>query len=219
MALPSPAVSYIVHEPTSLRSTAANRPVWKCDVMPAVYQLFAYPGTGKLTIAKEIVKQLEARGEPCARLDNHATHNLVWQLVPPHRRFDPPVLAKVFELRRVLLEAAEELASEDHSIVFTNFLPPGREPTVADPNRDLAVKLGKTFVALELTLDPDEVLRRVGNADRVANLKLTDVERARQVIDGGQTLPTHWPELRTFAIDGLTAAEAAGRIIAIADAG
>lgn len=44
--------------------------------MPAVYQLFAYPGTGTLTIAKEIVKQLEARGEPCARLDNHATHNL-----------------------------------------------------------------------------------------------------------------------------------------------
>ena len=185
--------------------------------MPAVYQLFAYPGTGKLTIAKEIVKQLEARGEPCARLDNHATHNLVWQLVPADRRFDPPVLAKVFELRRVLLEAAAELASEAHSIVFTNFLPPGRDATVADPNRDLALKLGKKFVALELTLDHEEVLRRVGNPDRVANLKLTDVERARQVINGGQTLPTHWPELRHLAIDGLTAAEAAERIIGIAD--
>lgn len=185
--------------------------------MPAVYQLFAYPGTGKLTIAKEIVKQLEARGEPSARLDNHATHNLVWQLIPEHRKFDPPVLAKVFELRRVLLEAAAELTSEAHSIVFTNFLPPGREATIADPHRDLALKLGKTFVALELTLDPEEVLRRVGNPDRVANLKLTDIERARQVIDGGQTLPTHWPELRQLAIDGLTAAEAAARIIAIAD--
>src|SRR5690349_1166541 len=116
--------------------------------MPAVYQLFAYPGTGKLTIAKEIVKQLEARGEPCARLDNHATHNLVWQLIPPHRRFDPPVLAKVFELRRVLLEAAAELTSEAHSIVFTNFLPPDRPETIADANRDLALSLGKTFVAL-----------------------------------------------------------------------
>jgi hypothetical protein len=185
--------------------------------MPTVFQLFAYPGTGKLTVAKEIVKQLEARGEPCARLDNHATHNLVWQLVPEHRRFDPPVLAKVFELRRVLLEAAAELASQAHSIVFTNFLPPGREATVVDANRDLALKLGKRFVAFELTLDHEEVLQRVGNPDRAVNLKLTDVERARQVINGGQTLPTHWPELRQFAIDGLSAAEAAERIIAIAE--
>lgn len=185
--------------------------------MPAVYQLFAYPGTGKLTIAKEIVRQLRARGEPCALLDNHATHNLVWQLIPEHRKFDPPVLARVRELRRVLVEAAAELMSEAHSIVFTNFLPPGREPTIVDPNRNLALKLGKTLVAIELTLDADEVLRRVGNPDRIANLKLTDVRRAREVIDLGQTLPTHWPELRRLAIDDLTAAEAARRIIAIAD--
>jgi hypothetical protein len=187
--------------------------------MPAVYQLLAYPGTGKLTIAKEIVRKLDARGEPCARLDNHATHNLVWQLIPEDRKFDPAVLAKVFELRRVLLEAAAELTSDAHSIVFTNYLPPDRDPTIIDPNRDLALELGKTFVAVELTLDPDEVLRRVGNPDRVANLKLTDVAVARQVIDQGQTLPTHWPELRQLAIDGLTAGEAADRIIAIADEG
>jgi hypothetical protein len=187
--------------------------------MPAVYHLFAFPGTGKLTIAKEIVKQLEARGEPCARLDNHATHNLVWQLIPAQRKFDPPVLAKVLELRRVLLEAAAELTSEAHSIVFTNFLPPDREETIVDGIRDLALELGKTFVALELTLDPEEVVRRVGNPDRVANLKLTDVERARQVIAGGQTLPKHWPELRQLAVDGLTATEAAALIIAIADEG
>lgn len=185
--------------------------------MPAVYQLFAFPGTGKLTIAKEIVRQLAERGEPCARLDNHATHNLVWQLIPEHRKFDPPVLAKVMELRRILVEAAAELTSEAHSIVFTNFLPPDRPPTITDPNRDLAHSLGKKLVALELTLDPEEVLRRVGNDDRVTNLKLTDPARARQVIAGGQTLPTHWPELRQFAIDGLSAAEAAAGIIALAD--
>ena len=186
--------------------------------MPAIYQLFAFPGTGKLTIAKEIVKQLEARGEPCARLDNHATHNLVWQLIHEDRKFDPPVLDKVFELRRVLLEAAAELTSEAHSIVFTNYLPPTREPTIVDPNRDLAIKLGKTLVAVELTLDRAEVLRRVGNPDRVANMKLTRIESANRVMDAGQTLPTHWPELRSMAIDGLSAAEAAARIIALADA-
>lgn len=184
--------------------------------MSAVYQLLAFPGTGKLTIAKEIVAKLDARGEPCARLDNHATHNLVWQLVDEQRRFDPAVLDKVLELRRVLLEAAAELTSDSHSIVFTNFLPPDREPTILDPHRDLARALGKRLVAVELTLDPNEVLRRIGSPDRVANLKLADAEVARHVIDRGQTLPTHWPELRRLAIDGLTAGEAADRIIAMA---
>lgn len=119
----------------------------------------------------------------------------------------------------MLLEAATELTGDGHSIVFTNFLPPGRERTVVDSNRELAMHLGKTFVAVELTLDPDEVVRRVGSPDRVENLKLTDRDIARQVIDRGQTLPTHWPELRQLAIDGLTAADAAAQIIAIADRG
>ena len=185
--------------------------------MPAVYQLFGFPGTGKLTIAKEIVRLHAERGEPCARLDNHATHNLVWQLIPAERKFDPPVLARVHELRRVLLEAAAELTSDAHSIVFTNFLPPDRPRDIVDPQRDLAAKLGKPFVAVELRLDREEVLRRVGNADRVANLKITDVERAKVVMDAGQTLPTHWPELTSLAIDGLSAAEAAARIIAMGD--
>ena len=185
--------------------------------MPAVNQLLGYPGTGKLTIAKEIVRQLAERGEPCARLDNHATHNLVWQLIPEDRRFDPPVLAKVFELRRVLIEAAAELTSDAHSIVFTNFLPPKCEPTIVDPHRDVAITLGKPLVAVELTLDRAEILRRVVNPDRVANMKLTSMESANRVMDAGQTLPTHWPELRTLAIDGLTAAEAAARIVAMAD--
>jgi len=36
-------------------------------------------------------------------------------------------------------------------------------------------------------------------------------------MNAGQTLPTHWPELTSVAIDGLTAAEAAATLIAMAD--
>jgi hypothetical protein len=186
--------------------------------VPAVFQLLAFPGTGKLTIGREIKRQLEARGEPCALLDNHATHNLVWQLIPPERKFDDAVLAKVFELRRIVIEAAAELTSAAHSIVFTNFLPPTREPTIVDPHRALAQTLGKPLVAVELRCDRDEVLRRVGNPDRVVNLKLADPARAAQVMDGGQTLPTHWPELTHLDITGLSPEESAARLIAMADA-
>src|SRR5690606_22029293 len=109
--------------------------------------------------------------------------------------------------------------SEAHSIVFTNFLPPGREPTIIDPNRELALTLGKPFVAVALVLDAEEILRRVGNPDRAAHLKLTDATFTRHLIDQGQTLPTHWPELRRLDIDGLSASKAADRIIAMAGDG
>jgi hypothetical protein len=91
--------------------------------VPAVYQLLGYPGTGKYTVARAIVEQLAARGEPAALLDNHATANLVWSLVTPERRFDADVMARVAELRAVLWDAAAELTGPAHSLILTNFLP------------------------------------------------------------------------------------------------
>ncbi len=94
--------------------------------MPAVYQLLGYPASGKYTVAKAMVELLAARGEPAALLDNHATANLVWSLVPRERRFDPDVMARLAELRSVLWDAAAELTSPDRSLILTNYLPPGR---------------------------------------------------------------------------------------------
>ena len=104
--------------------------------MPAVYQLLGFPGTGKYTVARAIVKQLAARGEPAALLDNHATSNLIWSLVPSERRFDPDVMARLAELRSVLWDAAAELTSPAHSLILTNYLPPGRPSSVLDRHRD-----------------------------------------------------------------------------------
>jgi hypothetical protein len=184
--------------------------------MAAVYQLLAHPGTGKYTIAKEIVRQLHERGDQAALLDNHATANLVWSLVPPGRRFEPDVMARMSELRSVLLDAIEELASPDLSLVFTNFLPPGRPPNILDRHRDVAVNHGRTLVAVVLDLDPAEVLRRVPDASRAERLKLVDVARAREQMADGMTEP-EWPELTRLDINGMTAAQAAARLIAMAD--
>lgn len=184
--------------------------------MPAVYQLLGFPGTGKYTVAREIVAQLEARGEPAALLDNHATANLVWSLVPEARRFDAEVMGRMKELRGVLLEAARDLTSPDHSLVFTNFVPSRAEGSVLDPHRNLARHLGRPLVAVVLRCDAEEVLRRVPNPDRAARLKLVDPVVARRVIDAGMSLPD-WPELVDLDTTRLSAAETAARVIAMAD--
>lgn len=184
--------------------------------VPAVYQLLGFPGTGKYTVAKAMVEHLAARGEPAALLDNHSTANLVWSLVEPERRFDPDVMARVAELRHVLWDAAAELTSPAHSLLLTNYLPIERAPTVIDRHRELAQQLGRRFVAVVLHCDPEEVLRRVPNPDRAERMKLVDPDRARTIMAAGMTLPT-WPELVDLDITGLTPAEAAARVVALAD--
>jgi hypothetical protein len=184
--------------------------------VPAFYQLLGFPGTGKYTVAKEIVAQLAARDEPAALLDNHATANLVWSLVPESRRFDDDVMARMHQLRLVLMDAVVELTSPEHSLVFTNFVPAGRPTNLLDGHRDVAARLGRPLVAVVLRCDEDEVLRRVPSPERAERYKLVEPRIARRIMDAGMTLPD-WPELVHLDTTGLSAAETAARVIALAD--
>lgn len=184
--------------------------------MPAVYQLLGFPGSGKYTVARAIVDQLATRGEPAALLDNHATANLIWSLVPPARRFEPRVLARMNELRAVVIGAAAELTDAGHSIVLTNFVPAPQSADVLEPHRALAQQLGKPLVAVMLRCDADEVLRRVPSPERAERHKLVNADVARAIMERGMPLPD-WPELVELDTNGLSAAETATRVIALAD--
>lgn len=185
------------------------------DVRPAVYQLLGFPGTGKLTIAREIVAVLEERGEPAALLDNHATANLVWSLVPVEKRFEPEVMGTINELRRVLMTAARTITGAAHSIVLTNFVPAHAPGSVLDPHRALAAELGRPLVAVVLRCDRSEVLRRVVSPERGRNHKLDNAEIAAGIMDTGMSLPD-WPELVDLDITGLSVREAALAVVAMA---
>jgi hypothetical protein len=185
-----------------------------CVVPPAVYQLLAFPGTGKYTVAKAMCAQLEARGEPAALLDNHSMLSLIWSFVPIEHRFDPGVMERTNEIRRLVVTAAREHAGPDHSQVFTNFVPAGREPVILDPHRQLAADLGKRFVPVVLTCDREEVLRRVPGPDRTARFKLDIPAVAERMMDDGMTIPD-WPELVELDITGLSPDDAAAAILAL----
>ena len=179
-----------------------------------VYQLLGYPGTGKYTIACEIVRILRERGDVVALLDNHATANLLWQAVPPERRFERNVMDWLAKVRAVLLEAVEDIAAPDASLVFTNFVPPERPATVLDFHRDLARRRDSRLVAVALRCEPEEILRRVPNADRAERFKLVNTDIARASMEQPLNLPD-WPELVDLDITGLTPTEAAERVLSL----
>jgi KaiC/GvpD/RAD55 family RecA-like ATPase len=48
---------------------------------PCIYALTGYPGTGKYTVAKELVAQLVDLGRPVRLMDNHETGNPILRLI------------------------------------------------------------------------------------------------------------------------------------------
>ena len=68
--------------------------------MSVVVQLLGYPGTGKYTVAKELVRAMEADGRTTRLLDNHASGNLILSLVPkPTHGIPAPVMDRIIEVR------------------------------------------------------------------------------------------------------------------------
>lgn len=184
------------------------------DPRGTVWQLLGFPGTGKYTVACEMARLLRARGELVGLLDNHATANLLWQLVPADRRFDGAVMDWLAKVREVVLAAAEDIARPETSMVFTNYVPSHRPASVLDVHRDLAHRRGSRFMPVVLRCDPEEVLRRVGNADRAERFKLVDATFARAIMDEPLNVPD-WPELVELDTTGLSATEAAERVLAL----
>jgi len=181
---------------------------------PAIYQLLGFPGTGKYTIARQIVTQLGARGRTAKLLDNHATANLIFDLAPVEDRFSATSTGHIHTIRGAVLQAIEDLSPPDWSFVFTNFIPPTATMTTPDRHRDLAQRRRVPFVGVQLACDREELLRRVVGDDRAGRLKLVDPVRTEEVLAEGTVLPT-WPDLATLDVTHLSPADAAAAVIAL----
>ncbi len=91
---------------------------------PCIYSLTGYPGTGKYTVAKELVRQLLALGHEARLVDNHTVSDPILRLVPI--RDDTPVPVEVWdrvrEVGRAVRTTIATISPPDWSFVFTNFV-------------------------------------------------------------------------------------------------
>lgn len=183
---------------------------------PAIYLLIGFPGAGKYTVACELAHQLEELGRPTKVVDNHYINNPVFGLLGVDGRTKLP--GEVWELahrvRSVVLDTIERLSPRDWSFVFTNYIGV-RETEIADPYvarlREVASVRGAEFRPVMLRCEPNELERRVPNADRAERMKWTDGQSVRELAER-ETL--YEPEgSRWVDTTVATPAETAARII------
>jgi hypothetical protein len=142
-----------------------------------IIYLIGHYGVGKLTIAKAICAATDAR-----LFDNHLANNVVFSLIRANSK--APLPERVWDLIGVIrdqaLLAIEELTPPDASFVLTNCLlesDPG-DRAAYEKVEGVAVRRRSVFVPVVLTASDAAHATRVPSAERGANFKATNVEKA-----------------------------------------
>jgi thymidylate kinase len=131
-----------------------------------IIHLNGWPGSGKLTVAREVARKLEGR-----LLDNHTLHDVACRLCDRHTYEYWELYHQVRDVayKRVLALPSREV------IVMTNALTleidRDREAWVAV--KSLAVRRGVPLVAITLRCSLDENVRRIASESR-RHRKVTD---------------------------------------------
>src|SRR3954468_10185542 len=93
-------------------------------VHPAIVHLVGFPGAGKYTVAKALVRAGADSGQHYVLIDNHYTTNVIFGVmeVDGIRPVPPTVWARVDGAREAVFKAIVEFSPPEWSFVFTNVL-------------------------------------------------------------------------------------------------
>ena len=183
------------------------------DIENCIIHLNGYPGTGKLTVAKEICRQAGFR-----LIDNHATANLVFNMVRKDGKTSIPREAwdVIGQIRNIVTDSLPKLAPKSLSFVFTNCLAHGDQSdidVIASVEKATLAR-GGIFVPVVLTCDMEENRRRVVRPDRETNMKMTDADGLKDLYNDFDLLRYDHDNFFELDITSVTPANAAKAIIA-----
>lgn len=177
-----------------------------------IIYLLGFPGTGKLTIAKEIAKSIDAK-----IIHSHRINNVLFDLVGADGINPLPsgVWNKLDQIRGVVLETIEELSPEDSNFIFTNHLVEGdlKDEEVFLKVEQLAKARGSDFYPVRLLVSEEELVRRIQSPERKQNMKSINPESARRnIVDHVVYSPKNC-NIMTFDVSKLLATEVAKLIL------
>jgi hypothetical protein len=182
--------------------------------MSHVVLLTGLPGTGKLTVAKELARRMTERGETVRLVDNHSVDNVIFPLIDADGEtpLSPEFWDRVLEVHEVVHQTIEGLSPPDWSFVFTAALRPG-DDWFADRLAALAERRDSTFTVVALTCRLEELERRVAVPGRAEMFKMTSMAGIRKLHAGGLPgLDGH--EVLTLDITDVAPEDAAAQILA-----
>jgi hypothetical protein len=183
--------------------------------MPDVYLITGFPGVGKYTVSRELVRQLVAGGRDARLVDNHYVTNPIFGVIATDGETTLPsgVWELVGQVREAVLAAIGSFGPADASYVFTNYVREAERATVtpyAQRLRAIAEARGGRFLHVALTCERDEQLRRVSRPERAERLKSTSERWLRDLFE----TDTPWQPADAWVLDVSTLApDAAATLI------
>jgi hypothetical protein len=155
--------------------------------------ILGYPGTGKFTVAKELVASLAADDVPVRLIDNHATANVLFNLIAEADGKTPlprQVLDGVREINQIVVRTIETLSPPNWSFVFTHHRVDSEvHRSSVRRLEEAAENRGSTFLPVVLSCDREVLLGRVTDPGRRLRNKLIDSSIAADIIDQGMLIP------------------------------
>jgi shikimate kinase len=158
-----------------------------------IFFLIGYPAVGKFTIGKILAKRMPAR-----LIDNHAINNPIFQIIRANGAVNitENVSKYTSTVRQTVIEAIEELSNPQESYIFTNVLIDKPNDAVTfEKIKSLAERRSSDFIPVIISCDETELLNRVSSADRERNLKLTNVDVLKSVLEKKKILKINHPNL------------------------
>ena len=178
-----------------------------------IIYLLGLPGTGKYTIGKEIAARTGAR-----LVDNHLINNPIFSLVRVDGKTKLP--AKTWDYTHkildVVLEAIIDLASQEQSFVFTNFLMENDAVCtgIFEQISGVASQREACFIPVRLLCDLPELQRRIMSEDRNVRMKMMDAEGIADDYRKYTVLNPDHPFRLELDVTDLSAEDAAEAILA-----
>ena len=178
-----------------------------------IVHINGYPGTGKLTTAKQIC----ALDDQVRLMDNHITTNPIFITLSPEQKKPVPKPAwdAIDKIRAIVLEFMESDASPELSFIFTNCMYDDdlQNEAYLDRIRDVANKRGSQYVPIALTYDENENKKRVISEGRKISMKMMDANFLQKTRQDYSLLYHRDPNFLTFDNTGLTAEQSAQKIM------
>jgi hypothetical protein len=144
-----------------------------------ILYLLGFAGTGKLTIAQQIVHRA-----PFTLIDNHYINNVIFKLITTDGTtpLPPTVWDKTAAIRTTVLETIRELSPPDANFLFTNEIIAGDAPaeSVFWQINEVAVERKARFLPVRLLISPDELCRRIVAPERAELFKARNPDKARK---------------------------------------
>ena len=152
-----------------------------------IVHLIGFPGVGKLTIAKEIIRQRP----DFVLVDNHLINNPVFSVVKADGRTPLPaeIWAKTSQIRAILLDTMATLSPSHLGFVMTNFAVEDEEDKAECRKiKAVAEQRGGQYFPVILTCDVEENRRRIVSPERGPNLKSVDPNEPDRLHKGTRLL-------------------------------